>query len=85
MNAGEFPRGRRRRFPISARDYEALSLISIDTEASSIDNWRELGGSFERVIGPGSWNEPGLKVTFCPDLCHEPGLKAHGALVPAVR
>jgi hypothetical protein len=31
------------------------------SEASSIDNWREVGGSFERVIGPGSWNKPGLK------------------------
>jgi hypothetical protein len=35
--------------------------MSIGIEASSIDNWREVGGSFERVIGPGSWNEPGLK------------------------
>jgi hypothetical protein len=31
------------------------------SEASSIDNWREVGGSFKRVIGPGSWHEPGLK------------------------
>jgi hypothetical protein len=23
------------------------------SEAPSIDNWRELGGSFERAIGPG--------------------------------
>jgi hypothetical protein len=56
--------------------------MSIDIEASSIDNCREVGGSFERVIGPGSWHEPGL---FSPGLVHDPGLKDQGALVPAVR
>jgi hypothetical protein len=34
VNAGEF-QGRRRRFPISV-------VMSIDIEASSIDNWREV-------------------------------------------
>jgi hypothetical protein len=34
--------------------------MSIGIKASSIDNWREVGGSFERVIGPGSWHEPNL-------------------------
>jgi hypothetical protein len=38
--------------------------VDRDIEASSIDNWREVGGSFERVIGPGSWHQPGLKVTL---------------------
>jgi hypothetical protein len=54
VNAGEFPRSP---VPVPdqrARLYEASSLMSID-------NWREVGGSFERVIGHGSWNEPGLK------------------------
>jgi hypothetical protein len=61
-------------------------MSSIDpNEAPSIDNWREVGGSFERAIGPGLWNQPGLKGTFSPGLFHEPGLKVHGALVPAVR
>jgi hypothetical protein len=39
----------------------SVVVMSIDIEASSIDNWREVGGSFERVIGPGSCYEPGLK------------------------
>jgi hypothetical protein len=77
VNAGEF-QGRRCWFPISI-------VVSIGIEASSIDNWREVGGSFERVIGPGLWHESGLKVTFSSGWCHEPGLKGHGALVPAVR
>jgi hypothetical protein len=64
---------------------QSVVVMSIDIEASSIDNWREVGGSFEWVIGPGSWYEPGLKGDFSPGLCHEPGLKGHGALVPAVR
>jgi hypothetical protein len=54
VNAGEF-QGRRRRFPIVARNVDRYLKRRL------IDNWREVGGSFKRVIGPGSWNEPRLK------------------------
>jgi hypothetical protein len=86
VNADRVPT-RRRQFPISTTIYEASSLMHVvdRSEAPSIDNWHEVGGSFELVIGPGSWNEPGLKGTFSPGLFHEPGLKVHWALVPAVR
>jgi hypothetical protein len=62
MNAGEFPM--RSPAPVPDQRVRLRSVVvNVDrSEASSIDNWREVGGSFERVIGPSSWHEPGLKV-----------------------
>jgi hypothetical protein len=61
MNAGEFPM----RSPAPVPDQRArLRSVVVNvgrSEASSIDNWREVDDSFERAIGPGSWHEPGLK------------------------
>jgi hypothetical protein len=37
------------------------------SEASSIDNWREVVGSIERVIGPTFSNEPGLMDPLAAD------------------
>jgi hypothetical protein len=60
-NACEFPRSPA---PVPNQRARLRSIvINVDrSKASSIDNYREVGGSFERVIGPGSWHEPGLKV-----------------------
>jgi hypothetical protein len=55
VNAGEFPRcAGAAPVPDQRARLRSVVVMSIDIEASSIDNWREVGGSFERVIGPGS-------------------------------
>jgi hypothetical protein len=53
VNAGEF-QGVPVPVPDQRERLRSIVVMSIDIEASSIDNWREVGGSFERVIGPGS-------------------------------
>jgi hypothetical protein len=45
---------RRRWFPISPRRYEASSLMCRSIRSVVDRNWREVGGSFDLVIGPGA-------------------------------
>jgi hypothetical protein len=82
MNAGEFPM----RSPAPVPDQRARLqsvVVNVDrSEASSIDNWREVDGSFERAIGPGLWREVdgSFEPAIGPGLWHEraidPGLRS---------